>query len=129
MSRIVLSNVQVLTAGTESIRKPRRTAAPVPSTVVTLLVTPENAEKIALAGSVGTITLILRNPLDQDTTETKGTRVAALLGAPEPPPGRQDRQRCPSSRRTAPREAPAPAPAIYSVETIRAAKRTAEVVK
>ena len=99
-----------------------------PSTVVTLLVTPENAEKIALAGSVGTITLTLRNPLDQDTTETKGTRVAALLGAPEPPPVVKTVS---GVRRVVerPKEAPAPAPSIYSVETIRAAKRTAEVVK
>ena len=129
MARIVLSNIQVLTAGTRTDQEAAKTGQPVPSTVVTLLVTPENAEKIALAGSVGQITLVLRNPLDQDMTETKGTRVAALLGAPEAPPVVKTVS---GVRRVVerPREAaPAPAPSIYSVETIRAAKRTAEVVK
>jgi pilus assembly protein CpaB len=128
ISRVVLSNIQVLTAGTRIDQEQAKEGRSQPSTVVTLLVTPENAEKIALAGSVGTITLMLRNPLDQDMTETKGTRVAALLGAPEPPPVVKTVS---GVRRVVekPKEAPAPAPSIYSVETIRAAKRTAEVVK
>ena len=37
---------------------------PTPSNVVTLMVTPEDAERIALAQSEGQIMLILRNPLD-----------------------------------------------------------------
>ena len=41
-----------------------RDGRPVPTTVVTLLVTPEDAERISLASSVGRITLTLRNPLD-----------------------------------------------------------------
>jgi pilus assembly protein CpaB len=128
VARIVLANVQVLTAGTRIDQEQSKDGRAVPSTVVTLLVTPENAEKVALAGTVGTITLILRNPLDQETTDTKGTRVAALLGAPEPPPVVKTVS---GVRRVVerPKEAPAPAPSIYSVETIRAAKRTAEVVK
>ena len=129
VARIVLSNIQVLTAGTRTDQEAAKTGQAVPTTVVTLLVTPENAEKIALAFSVGQITLVLRNPLDQDMTETKGTRVAALLGAPEAPPVVKTVS---GVRRVVerPREAaPAPAPSIYSVETIRAAKRTAEVVK
>ena len=128
VSRIVLTNVQVLTAGTRMDQEASKDGRAVPSTVVTLLVTPENAEKVALAGAAGTITLILRNPLDQETTDTKGTRVAALLGAPEPPPVVKTVS---GVRRVVerPKEAPAPAPSIYSVETIRAAKRTAEVVK
>jgi pilus assembly protein CpaB len=128
MSRIVLSNIQVLTAGTRTDQEAGKSGQAVPSTVVTLLLTPENAEKVALAGSVGQITLVLRNPLDQEVTETKGTRVAALLGAPEPPPVVKTVS---GVRRVVerPKEAPAPAPSIYSVETIRAAKRTAEVVK
>ena len=65
VARVVVSNVQVLTAGTKY--RPgaaSRDGRPVPSTVVTLLVTPEDAERIALAASVGPITLTLRNPLD-----------------------------------------------------------------
>ena len=78
---------------------------------------------------MGRITLTLRNPLDTATTETRGTQVSALLGAPEPSPV------VAAPVRTAPRvaravePAPPPPPTPYTVETIRAAKRTAEVVK
>ena len=82
MSRVVVSNVQVLTAGTKYDQDAAKDGRPVPSTVVTLLVTPEDAERIALASSVGSIMLTLRNPLDKDATETKGTHTASLMGAP-----------------------------------------------
>src|SRR5690606_24802290 len=85
-SRVVVSNVQVLTAGTKFDQEQARDGKPVPSTVVTLLVTPEDAERIALASAEGSIMLTLRNPLDMEPTETKGTRMAALMGAPDPPP-------------------------------------------
>lgn len=128
ISRVVVSKVQVLTAGTKIDQEQAKDGRAVPSTVVTLLVTPEDAERIALAGSVGQITLTLRNPLDQNSTETKGVRIAALMGAPDPPPVVRVVNNVRRAER--PREASAPAaPAIYSVETIRAAKRSAEVVK
>jgi pilus assembly protein CpaB len=128
ISRVVVSNVQVLTSGTKFDQDQAKDGRAIPSTVVTLLVTPDDAERIALAGTVGQIMLTLRNPLDKEPTETKGARTASLMGAPAPEPV----VRVVNNVRRAekPREAPAPpAPAIYSVETIRAAKRTAEVVK
>ena len=85
-SRVVVSNVQVLTAGTKYDQEQAKDGKPVPSTVVTLLVTPEDAERIALASAEGKIMLTLRNPLDTNPTETKGTRLASLMGAPDPPP-------------------------------------------
>ena len=68
------SNVQVLTAGTSSTRSRRKDGRPVPSTVVTLLVTPTDAERIALASTEGSIMLTLRNPLDAAPTETRRAR-------------------------------------------------------
>ncbi|MGQ0732336.1 MAG: Flp pilus assembly protein CpaB [Acidobacteriota bacterium] len=127
VSRVVVSHVQVLTAGTKFDQEQAKDGRAVPSTVVTLLVTPEDAERIALASSVGQIMLTLRNPLDKDPTETKGIRMASLMGQPDPPPVVRVVQGVPRAER--PREAPAPAPSVYTVETIRAAKRTAEVVK
>ena len=60
---------------------------PIPTTVVTLLVTPEDAEKIALAADEGRIMLTLRNPLDQRADASVGVRRAQLLGgAASPPP-------------------------------------------
>ena len=100
---------------------------PLPSTVVTLLVTPEDAERIALASAEGQIMLTLRNPLDTNQTETKGTRLASLMGAPDPPPVTRVVQ---GVKRVVPPPTPPPAPPpVYAVETIRAAKRTSEVVK
>jgi pilus assembly protein CpaB len=127
MSRVVVSNVQVLTAGTKYDQDQAKDGKPVPSTVVTLLVTPEDAERIALAAAEGNIMLTLRNPLDTNPTETKGTRLASLMGAPDPPPVTKVVQ---GVRRVVPPPTPPPAPPpVYAVETIRAAKRTSEVVK
>jgi pilus assembly protein CpaB len=130
ISRVVVSNIQVLAAGTKIDQEQARDGKPLPTTVVTVLVTPEDAERISLAGSVGRITLTLRNPLDVEPTTTNGIRVASLLGAPEPPPQTAPRA-TPRPRPTAERPvaAAAPVPQIYTVETIRAAKRTAEVVR
>ncbi|MBL8137480.1 MAG: Flp pilus assembly protein CpaB [Acidobacteria bacterium] len=130
VSRVVVTNVLVLTAGTKYDQDAARDGRPVPATVVTLVVTPEDAERISLAASVGRITLALRNPLDIEPTATRGMRLASLMGAADPPPP----STVPAPRRSIappPVKAPAPPapPAIYSVETIRAAKRTSEVVK
>jgi pilus assembly protein CpaB len=126
MSRVVVSNVRVLAAGTKLDQQRSPSAAPAQNSVVTLLVTPSDGERIALASVEGRLHLTLRNPLDVEQPATSGVRVAALLGSPEPPP--------PRVARTAPvRSAPPPPPPvvekIYTVEAIRAAKRTEEVVK
>jgi pilus assembly protein CpaB len=128
-TRVVLSNVQVLTAGTRFDQE-RATAEgkPIPTGVVTLLLTPEDAEKLTLASEEGRIMLTLRNPLDTTPTVTEGTRFSALLGKPSPPPVSQKA----SSGRTIVRAAPKPvveAPKVYTVETIRAAKRSEEEVR
>jgi len=94
---------------------------------VTLLVTPDDAERIALASSQGSIMLTLRNPLDTAPTVTKGTRMASLMGAAEAPPVVRVTQGI--KRVEAPKPPPVPVRSIYSVETIRAAKRADEVVK
>jgi pilus assembly protein CpaB len=127
MSRVVVSNVQVLTAGTRfDQERAQQEGKPIPTTVVTLLVTPNDAEKIVLASNEGRIMLTLRNPLDQAPTETTGIRRAALFGPPAPPPV----EKVVSGRRIVRPAAPAaPEQKIYTVETIRAAKRTEEPVR
>ena len=129
MSRVVVSNLQVLAAGTRYDQQNTKDGQAIPSTVVTLLVTPPDGERIALAAAEGQIMLTLRNPLDTVPTATQGIRTAALMGQPAPPP---------VIKRVANREvavvAPRPPPSppvskIYEVEAIRAAKRTSEVVR
>ena len=51
-----------------------------PVSVVTLLVNPDEAERLTLASTEGKIQLALRNPLDKATPVTQGVRPAALLG-------------------------------------------------
>jgi hypothetical protein len=75
--------------------------------------------------------LALRNPLDTEPTETPGVRTTGLFGGPAPAKPAP----APVNRTAKPRppvvEAPPPPPppSIYTVEAIRAAKRTEEVVK
>jgi pilus assembly protein CpaB len=128
VSRAVVSNVQVLTAGTRfDQEKARNEGKPIPSTVVTLLVTPQDAERISLAANEGQITLTLRNPLDVARTNTNGVRMANLLAEPAAPvvPKRVEGRRVVVQ---APPPAAAPAP-MYTVEAIRAAKRSEESVR
>lgn len=129
MTRVVLSDIQVLTAGTRYDQEKSRDGQPIPTSVVTLLVTPEDAEKVTLAASEGQIMLTLRNPMDRKPTETQGVRTAALLGSAPPP---QPVVKTVQHRRVAvPPPAPPPAPVakIYTVEAIRGAKRSEEVVR
>ena len=133
MTRVVVSNVQVLTAGTRYDQENAKDGKPIPSTVVTLLVSPEDGERIALAASEGQIMLTLRNPLD--TVTDRRRRVCGpprLLGQPGARPRRRSRARprrqLRRSRSNLSRQ-PAPAPKIYTVEAIRGAKRSEETVR
>ena len=122
MTRIVVTNVQVLTAGTRyDLDEAREDAEPIPSTVVTLLVTPSDAERIGLASSQGQILLTLRNPLDTLPTTTTGVRLAALMAPPAPPPVTRRVNRRPVV-------VSPPPPKVYTVQMIRAGKRSEEVV-
>jgi pilus assembly protein CpaB len=128
MTRAVVSNVQVLTAGTK-YDQASKDGKPIPSSVVTLMVLPDDAERIALASNEGKITLVLRNPLDVAPTDTKGVRLAALMRGTGPEPVIDPVRNRVVARKPAPAPAaPVPAP-VYTVEAIRAAKRSAEVVR
>jgi pilus assembly protein CpaB len=125
MARAVVSNLEVLTAGTRFDQEQAQAdGKPIPTTVVTLLATPPDAERITLASTEGKVMLTLRNPLDTEPTKTDGIRMANLTGAPAPPPVAKK-----VKGRTV-MVTPAPiAPKAYSVEAIRAAKRSEEVVR
>src|SRR4029434_221451 len=87
LARGVVSYVQVFTAGERYDQEnSRKDGKPIPSTVVTLMVSPSDAEKIALAQAEGQIMLSLRNPLDTLPTDYRGARTATLLLG-NPPPG------------------------------------------
>jgi pilus assembly protein CpaB len=131
-TKVILSNVQVLTAGTR-MEQDQEKGKPMQVTVVTLLVNPEQSERLALASTEGKIQLALRNPMDQTAPETPGVKTAALVGvakaaAPKSLMASSARPR--TQRAVAPvtQIVPTPEP-IPTVEVIRGDKRAQEVVK
>ena len=88
MTTTILQNVLVLTAG-QTMEADGQGRA-IPSRVVTLLVTPQQAEIITLAENEGRVRLVLRNGSDQSIAKTKGARKRELYGKdrrrPAPPP-------------------------------------------
>jgi pilus assembly protein CpaB len=126
-TKVILSNVQVLTAGTRMEQDVENTK-PVQVTVVTLLVYPEQSERLALASTEGKIQLALRNPLDQGAPATPGIKTAGLMGTVKTPVVARASTGRPRVAQPVTNTAPASAP-LPTVEMIRGEKRTAEVIK
>lgn len=124
-TKTIVSNLEVLTSGTRYDQEEAKDGKPIPSTVVTLLALPEDAEKIALAATAGRLLLVLRNPLDNAPTVTLGAGLAGLTGPPPP----ATVVRASESRRVVKVALAPPPPKPYTVETIRAAKRAQETIK
>jgi len=112
-TRIIMQDMRVLAAG-QSLQ-PDKEGKPQPVPVVTFLVTPEQAETLALASQQGSIQLALRNQLDTMEVKTNGTRRSALMGGPGRAPARRAASRAP---------APAPQPSQQVVEVYRGGVRT-----
>jgi len=119
-SKVILTNVLVLAAGTK-IEQGEKDKKPIAVSVVTMLVDPEQAERLTLASTEGKIQLALRNPLDKTTPLTPGVKTKALLGA----------------QATTPRAIARPGTVVpvagpldlTTVEVIRGDKRAREVVR
>ena len=80
ITKTVLENVLVLAAGVETEpSKKQEKAAPVD--VITLEVSPEEGEKLALAATEGKLQLMLRNFADTEDVKTKGTTIPVLLSS------------------------------------------------
>ena len=88
MSKVILENVQVLAAGQNVTNDAN--GKPQSVQVVTLLVNPDDSQKLALATVDGRIQLSLRNPLDLERMNPNAVRRESLYGAstgsPEKPP-------------------------------------------
>ena len=115
-SKVILQNIGVLSAG-QDIQKDAE-GKPKPVQVVNLLVTPEQAETLTLAGSgQNRIQLVLRNPLDTTVGVIPGTEMANLFvdkAAPKPRPV------------AVARVAPKPAPRFFSIDVINGSKHSEE---
>ncbi|EFL50238.1 Flp pilus assembly protein CpaB [Solidesulfovibrio fructosivorans JJ]] len=120
VSKVILENIPVLATGTElepRIGKDGREEL-ASTDSFTLMVTPEEAERLALAADLGSMHMALRKPGDDDVVKTPGADVAgsleAFAAAPAGPPT--------SPLEGAPDEAE-PEEGGYSVEIIRGTER------
>lgn len=81
MTKTILQDVEVLAAGAEQEaggKKGRITA-----TVVTLLLTPEESDRLALSATVGTLWLSMRNPRDRVKTDIGAVSVNDIFNIEE----------------------------------------------
>jgi pilus assembly protein CpaB len=127
ISKIVLEHILVLAVAQEAGRDETK---PKVVNAVTLEVTPDQAEKIDLARSVGTLSLVLRNQTDMDATQTKGVTkedlflakkiepVPVAVATPEPQPT--------PKKAAAPKRARVAAAQSDCVVIIRGASKTSE---
>lgn len=106
-SKLILQNIKVLAIGT-TIEQQDNEAVEVPT--VTLLITPEDAEKLTLATRQEPVHLALRNYRDEESVTTQGVTTAELFG-------RDGRATARRPRRTGPPPRP-------SVEVLLGEERT-----
>ena len=113
ISKIVLQNIKVLANG-QNIDKPENEREANSVKAVTLQVTPEQAEKLALAATEGKLQLVMRNQIDQGDEQTPGVNKRNLLTGdtvmPMPEPGALKSEQPKSELRPVRRSAPAPKP-------------------
>ncbi|HET7113444.1 MAG TPA: Flp pilus assembly protein CpaB [Pyrinomonadaceae bacterium] len=135
ISKIVLQNIKVLANG-QNIDKPENEREANSVKAVTLQVTPEQAEKLALAATEGKLQLVMRSQIDQGNEETPGVDKRNLLNGdkamPVPDPGSLKSEQPKSEAKPARRAqvskpaatAPAPQPTPRTqVEMIEGAKK------
>src|SRR5271166_77840 len=114
----VLENVAVIATGQ---RLERNSAGePQNTPVVTLLVSPDDAERLTLATTQGHIQLALRNPLDTKQEDVAAVRSNSLYkNVSEPTPAAAPRSRA----KHAVVQAPPPVPTAYTVEVYKGDKK------
>jgi pilus assembly protein CpaB len=124
-SKVILQNVKVLAVGKQIEVEEKSRGKSLPVTVATLLVTPEQSEKLALAATQGKLLLTLRSWTDEQEVVTAGVDAANLLSggkravaAVEPARSRPD-GRAPRRTRSPEKVAQAPAARKETVEILR----------
>src|ERR1700692_670943 len=117
----VLQNVAVIASGHTLERNAAGEAQSTP--VITLLASPDDAERLTLASSEGKIQLVLRNPLEthQDGVEAANARGLYKGGTPSPPPRA-------AVHPVKHKAEPPPSPSVLSVEVYQGDKKP-DVVK
>ena len=115
VTRTILQNIQVLSAGTDIQRD--NEGKPLQVQVITLLVTPEQAQILSLAANMK-IQLVLRNPLDTKVADVPENTLSNLFTGGTPPKT--------GEQKAVHRPAPKPVPSTFSVEVINGTKSSEE---
>ncbi len=121
ITQTLLQDVEVLTAGTQIEPDPQ--GKPQTVNVVTLLLSPEDSQKLLIASTLSTIQFVLRNGADQEKKTVKPTRLGELIAAarpPAPPTASSTKGRRPKVVQP---EHQVPVPSVYVVEVIQGKER------
>jgi pilus assembly protein CpaB len=120
IAKVILQDVTVLAAGQTVEMKDNK---PVTNTTVTMALTPQQTERLAVAQAEGKLMLVQRNLRDTDVVRTPGATPSSLLSdvASATPK--------PTAKAVVARSAPLPLPSIekYPVEVIRGSKVSEQV--
>lgn len=122
ISKIVLERILVLAIAQESNRDDTK---PKVVNAVTLEVSPEQAERLDLARSVGSLSLVLRNQIDPDPVNTGGATKATLFNVQAPAAPATKSEPAPRPRPVI-RQVAAPRPPADQVEIIKGLSRTTQ---
>ncbi len=117
MTKTVLENILVLTVGPE-MEKKGKDEKPSDVDVITLEVTPEEGEKLALAANEGKLQLALRNYSDTENVLTRGVTIPGLLASYSAGPVATGPKAEKSSEKAAPK------PRLHTVELVKGSKVT-----
>ena len=117
ITRTILENVRVLAAG-QKVQQQDQDGKPQTVSVITLLVSPEDAAKLAMGSTQGKIQLALRNTIDTDDTMPPAILQTSLFSSGEPVAAPLVAKHVAPAKPAAP-----PAPTAYQVEIISGNKR------
>lgn len=126
ITKIVLENILVLAAGPQIDQSGKQKEESAAVDVITLEVTPEEGEKLALASTEGKLQLALRNYTDTEDVLTKGATLPKLLasyvGSGTTPPV-EEKAKGKVVKRYYPRKT---SPKVFTVELIMGTKTSKE---
>jgi len=133
VTKTILENILVLAAGSETKEKRGMEERSSAVDVITLEVTPQEAEKLALATTQGKLQLVLRNFSDTEAVLTQGTSISNLLSSYSSQGPSKEKKGPPLTqgepKKVAPPPPPPPPPEITGVEVEKPKPFIVEIIK
>jgi pilus assembly protein CpaB len=125
VTQTILQDIEVVTAGQKIQPDPQ--GKPETVNVVTLLLKPEDAEKLTLASSQATVQFVLRSGADKERPQPRAISLDELLGGPKPAETVTPSGKPKAKAKVVAAKTPAVKPPdFYTVEIIHGDKRTTE---